>query len=328
MDMASAQGDDVQLAPEEIEAGLPTDEQDSTLGDDTQTETTTLASTILRHREENGRTYHKFRSGENDYWGPNDERQNAQLDLGHHMLTRLLDNKLHLAPIGEQCHRVIDLGCGTGIWTLDFADAHPSAEVLGVDLSPIQPAWVSPNCRFLVDDCTSEWPYPTDYFDFVHIRCLYGSVSDWPALYRQIYNHTKPAGFIEQMEMSIEFTSDDGTIDDDHIMAEWSRIFIEAGDKMGKTMKIADQAAALIREAGFTDVMEKWYKVPVGSWPKDEKLKEIGLYNYRYCCEGFEGWAMYLLTRVMNWSAPEVQILVSKMKSALNNRKTHGYYRV
>jgi methylase of polypeptide subunit release factors len=52
------------------------------------------------------------------------------------MLTLLLDNRLYLSPIDEHCHRVIDLGCGTGIWTLDFADMHPSAEVVGVDLSP------------------------------------------------------------------------------------------------------------------------------------------------------------------------------------------------
>ena len=288
----------------------------------------TLASSILRHREENGRTYHKFRSGENDYWGPNDEQQNAQLDLGHHMLTLLLDGKLYLAPIDKHCHRAIDLGCGTGIWTLDFADEHPSAEVLGVDLSPIQPLWVAPNCKFIIDDVTSEWSYPTDYFDFVHIRCLYGSISDWPALYRQIYSHIKPSGFLEQLEMSIEFTSDDGTVGSDHIMAEWSRIFIEAGNKMGKTMKIANQAAALIRDAGFTDVREEWYKVPVGPWPKDKKLKEVGQCNYHYCNEGFEGWAMYLLTKIMGWSIPEVQILVAKMKSALKDRNTHGYYRV
>lgn len=88
-----------------------------------------------------GRTYHKFRGGENDYWGPNDEQQNDQLDLGHHMFLLLLKNRLHLAPIDpDECRYVLDLGTGTGIWAIDFADAHRSAEVTGVDLSPIQPS--------------------------------------------------------------------------------------------------------------------------------------------------------------------------------------------
>ena len=198
-----------------------------------------------------------FWSGQNDYWGPNDEQQNNQLALGYHTLTLLLDDKLYLASIDEKCQNVIDLGCGTGILSMDFADARPSADVLGVDLSPIQPAWVPPNCRFTVDDCTSEWTHPEDYFDFVHIRCLYGSVSDWPRLYRQIYNHTEPGGWIQQMEMSIEFKSDDGSVGPDHVMALWSRTFIEAGERTGKMFEIANDAARLIREAAFVDVEER-----------------------------------------------------------------------
>ncbi|KAI8247308.1 Secondary metabolism regulator LAE1 [Colletotrichum sp. SAR 10_77] len=34
--------------------------------------------------------------------------------------------------------RVLDVGTGTGLWAIDFADEHPDAEVLGTDLSPVQ----------------------------------------------------------------------------------------------------------------------------------------------------------------------------------------------
>jgi hypothetical protein len=69
----------------------------------------------------------------------------------------------------------------------DFADAYLSAEVIGTDLSPIQPLFVPPNCKFELDDAQAEWTYPPNTFDFVHISCLFGSISDWPALYAQIY---------------------------------------------------------------------------------------------------------------------------------------------
>lgn len=29
----------------------------------------------------------------------------------------------------------------------DFADEHPGAEVIGTDISPIQPKWVPPNLK-------------------------------------------------------------------------------------------------------------------------------------------------------------------------------------
>ena len=40
---------------------------------------------------------------------------------------------------------IVDVGTGTGIWAMDFADAHPESQVLGIDLSPIQPRFVPPN---------------------------------------------------------------------------------------------------------------------------------------------------------------------------------------
>ena len=35
---------------------------------------------------------------------------------------------------------------------MDFADENPGAQVRGVDLSPIQSAYVPPNCIFEIDD--------------------------------------------------------------------------------------------------------------------------------------------------------------------------------
>jgi hypothetical protein len=69
----------------------------------------------------------------------------------------------------------------------DFADQYPSAAVIGSDLSPIQPKEVPPNLMFEVDDCTLEWVYTEESFDYIHVRSLYGCISDWPSFYGQVY---------------------------------------------------------------------------------------------------------------------------------------------
>ena len=71
----------------------------------------------------------------------------------------------------------------------DMADMFPSAEIIGTDLSPIQPQWVPPNCQFEIDDCTEEWTFQESSFDFIHVRALYGCIRDWPAFYREVYKY-------------------------------------------------------------------------------------------------------------------------------------------
>jgi hypothetical protein len=66
-------------------------------------------------------------------------------------------------------------------------DQYPAAEVLGVDLSPIQPSWVPPNVKFMVDDLESPWLYPENHFDYVHSRHIVMAIKNWPALLRNAY---------------------------------------------------------------------------------------------------------------------------------------------
>lgn len=302
------------------------DESDSAYGDeDDLSDTTSIPSTIWRHRYENGRRYHKFREGE--YWGPDDEVQKDQLDIAHHMFLILLHQKLHLAPI-ENPTRVIDLGCGTGIWCMDMADEHPGAEVIGVDFSPIQPSFTPPNCKFEIDDVTSPWTYPPAHFDFINIRGLYGSIADWPALYAQIFNGLRPGGYLHHLEISIQFKSDDGTLTPDHVLSQWSDVFHEASKKFGKSFFEVWNLSSYIRNTGFVDVVEQVYKVPVNSWPADPHMKELGRWNLLHCTQGAEGWALFLLTKVMQWSLEEAQVFIAKFRTGLKERKVHAYFEV
>ncbi|KAL5365383.1 S-adenosyl-L-methionine-dependent methyltransferase [Aspergillus floccosus] len=302
------------------------DDPTSDYAEDFPSDTTSLNSMITAYRFENGRRYHAYKEGA--YWGPNDEKQNEQLDIAHHMFTMLLDNRLALAPINKNIQKVLDVGTGTGIWAIDFADEYPSAQVIGTDLSPIQPSFVPPNLRFEIDDATEPWVYPDNEFDLVHVRALYGAIADWPAFYSNALRTLRPGGWFDQLEMSIQFTSDDGTVTEDHVLAEWSKIFIEAGEKFGKTFRIADLAKGYMQSVGFVNVTEQQFKLPIGPWSRDKKLKKLGRWNLVHCEQGIEGWAMALLTRVMGWTYTEVQVFLAKMRKGLRDPNTHAYFRV
>ena len=54
-----------------------------------------------------------------------------------------------------------------------------------------------------------------------------------------------------------------------------------------------------IEDAGFVNVVEKIFKTPLGGWPTDPKLREIGQWALLGFDVGLEGYAMATLTRVM-----------------------------
>lgn len=65
-------------------------------------------------------------------------------------------------------------------------------KVIGTDLSPIQPKFVPPNLKFIVDDIEAEWLHENNPFDFIHARYLAASIKDFPKLLRQCYKFVYP----------------------------------------------------------------------------------------------------------------------------------------
>lgn len=84
-----------------------------------------------------------------------------------------------------------------------MADEYPSAEVIGVDISPIQPSWVPPNLKFQIDDVQLDWTFDEDTFDFIHVRYMHGAIDDWGKLYRQMFHCLKPGGWFQHIEPDI-----------------------------------------------------------------------------------------------------------------------------
>jgi hypothetical protein len=80
------------------------------------------------------------------------------------------------------------------------------------------------------------------------------------------------------MDLSVMFESDDGTIAEDSILHGWGPRVLEAGRLMGKSMEVGQYTKQRIQEAGFVDVREQKFKLPIGPWSSDPKMKELGLW--------------------------------------------------
>lgn len=233
---------------------------DSTFGSIAGSHSSSISESVFNYKYENGRRYHAYREGA--YLLPNDDMEQNRLDLGHHIFRLVLGGHLYRAPIPQSPQHVLDIGTGTGIWAIDMADEFPSAVITGTDLSPIQPTWVPPNCRFYVDDVESDWTFsPDQKFDFIHGRGMAGGIGDWSRLYRQAYEHLVPGGWIEMQEYESQAQSDDGTLETTQFIREWQDVINDASKRVGKNFNEAESQKQRLIDAGFVDVKDDIYKV-------------------------------------------------------------------
>ncbi|KAF5004744.1 hypothetical protein FDECE_8770 [Fusarium decemcellulare] len=291
-----------------------------------QSSTASVTASILEYRTIQGRTYHSDRYP-TEYFTPNDEQQLKSVDITHHYLNLLLGDNLYLAPISNDAQRVLDVGTGSGIWAIDFADQFPNTEVIGSDLSPCQPQWVFPNVKFEIHDATLAWTWKDNYFDFVHIRYLFGAIQDWNALFCEAYRCCAPGGWVQSCEADVHFYSDDGTTESEPVLKTWARLYEEGGKAMGRPFfLLQDQLQEKgFNEAGFTDIKVVDYKLPVGGWPRNPELAQVGQFVKLTLENDLEGYTLLLWHNVLNWPKDNYQLFLMGMRRALRNRKIHSY---
>jgi hypothetical protein len=125
----------------------------------------------------------------------------------------------------------------------------------------------------------------------VHIRYLYGAISDWNALFREAYRVTKPGGWIESFEASSVFQSDNDTVVPGTAMYEWGRVLIEAGKKSGRPFTVYedDLQQKGLTAAGFVDLKVTEGKSPLSGWMTEPKWRNIGIYSQAAFEQDIEG---------------------------------------
>jgi len=276
---------------------------------------------VYDHVEEHGRTYHAYKDGK--YVLPNDEREQDRLDRQHTIFKLLFEGKLAFAPTDKiALHHVLDIATGTGIWAIEFADAHPSAHVIGTDLSPIQPSSVPVNCTFEVDDAEDEWVY-SHKFDYIHARGVVTCFRDAREVIRSAFNFLMPNGYLEFQDavFPLDYAEPPPV---DSAFVKLMALILDAVEKAGRPWTNAKHYSDWMRDTGFVDIVEHKLILPVGTWSENPKEKELGALHLENWLEGIGGMAPRILTRI-GWEEEEVMVLLAHVRSELRNGRVKPY---
>ncbi|KAF2147597.1 uncharacterized protein K452DRAFT_293995 [Aplosporella prunicola CBS 121167] len=301
---------------------------DSAYGDDSESVLsafTSAMSAATDYRYENGRRYHAYDDGA--YYLPNDEDELDRLDLQHEMWKMVLKGALYMSPIPDSVQSVLDVGCGTGVWSIQFAEEHPGAQVIGTDLSPVQPSFVPPNCSFLVDNAEKEWAFDQK-FDFVHVRMLCMGMHSWPRFFRQCWENMEPGGWLEVREIMFPWgAAGHGPQDLEQIakspLLEWSDLVRQGAAKVGIDTKACLRFEELLRGQGFVNVRRKDVQWPLGIWPKGEEQKKLGAYAVENLKSGLQGISTAVFSRNLGMSREEIEV---RLAHARKDLKEGRYY--
>ena len=151
-------------------------------------------------------------------------------------------------------------------------------------------------------------------------------------------------GYIEQVELDIEPKSEDGSLPADCILFQWNNVARDWARATGKTFFVANEVKQRIADAGFIEVVEQIFKLPLGPWSSDERFKAVGQFYQKFILEGMEGWVMAIATRhlgvsstinrfsglniadCLQWSVEQVNSFIQETKKAIENPAQHVYY--
>ncbi|KAI5926908.1 S-adenosyl-L-methionine-dependent methyltransferase [Camillea tinctor] len=278
-----------------------------------------ITSSVSAYREENGRTYHAYSDGSWHY--PNDSWELERLDWQ-------FNDKNYFAPWSKERppKRILDLGTGTGMWAIEVAEEFESAIMIGTDLSPIQPELVPPNVHFYVHDArVNDWWWP-DPFDYIHIRMTLGAWENFEQdIAHKAFQHMEPDGWFEAQELLPAIRCDDDSMPADYAPKLLYEDLEDCARRERRPLDIAATYKQGLINAGFVDVTEQVYKIPISGWPKNKNWKTLGdLWNAN-CLDGIQGMAMALLHRVRGLKRHQIEIHLVDARRGFSDKSVHAY---
>lgn len=137
--------------------------------------------------------------------------------------------------------------------------------------------------------------------------------------------------------------SDDGTGDKAENANSWLKTLVEGSAKFGKSLEIALDWKEKMEKAGFVDVRQEilkvgrqpnvniWSlltrggKVPIGAWPKDPTMKEMGKFMAIQQIQAVESYTPRLFSTILGWTEEEIQVYIAKVRKDLKDPSIHLY---
>jgi hypothetical protein len=171
----------------------------------------------------------------------------------------------------------------------------------------------------------SAFPLPLRVF----ISCINWVALLTNALLSPLYiRQLEPGGYLEIQDSLFPIRCDDDTMPEGTPVLRWTRLLVEAAEKLGRPLAVAASFKGMLEAAGFEDVVEERYKWPSNTWPRHRNFKDLGMWTFACLDGGLEGLSLALFTYGLGWTKEETLVLCSQVRNDLRNTRIHAYFEV
>jgi hypothetical protein len=122
------------------------------------------------------------------------------------------------------------------------------------------------------------------------------------------------------------YYSEDGSLTEESSTRRWLKTLLPLATQIGREPCPGPKLEAWVRDAGFTNIRCRKFRMPLGPWPKDARMKGVGMLNLQQVLDGLEGFSLRLLCDVAKWSEEEVTVLLANVRRELRDPSIHMQY--
>jgi hypothetical protein len=120
---------------------------------------------------------------------------------------------------------------------------------------------------------------------------------------------------------------DDGTLPQHSAIARWHGLLAEGASLGNINLRFSSaELKTQAENAGFVNVEINKYKIPIGTWARDKKLKLLGAYQKEVLMMGLEAFSLAIFTRLLGWSKNKVDSFLEGVRQELKTSSYHWYW--